>query len=300
MDLRQLEIIRAIADTGSFTGAGERLGVSQSAVSRQVLLLEEELGEPVFLRVGRRVKITPSGEALLQLSHRIFQDLHDTVAGITEARQTLRGTLHIVGGTTVGLFLFPTLVATLREAHPALDVRLTSASDDQCLALIRKGTADLGLLTEPIEDLAFVTQPAFEEAFVLVTGTTHPLARRRRVKPHDLRHESFLVYSPGANVRRIVNELFVREQLEPVIISESDNTEIIKALVKTGAGIAILPYQAVANESRETGLVVSQIHGVELVRRVAWVYPKTGRVPKAVRAALETFEQLRPRWRFAP
>ena len=74
MDLRQLEIIRAIADTGSFTAAGEKLHVSQSAISRQILLLEEELGESVFHRIGRRIRITPAGEALLQLSHRVFQD----------------------------------------------------------------------------------------------------------------------------------------------------------------------------------------------------------------------------------
>ena len=64
MDLRQLEIIRAIADSGSFTAAGEKLHVSQSAISRQVLLLEAELGEPVFHRIGRRIRITPAGEAL--------------------------------------------------------------------------------------------------------------------------------------------------------------------------------------------------------------------------------------------
>ena len=68
MDLRQLEIIRAIAETGSFTAAGNKLHVSQSAISRQILLLEEELKEPVFLRVGRRIRITPAGESLLQLS----------------------------------------------------------------------------------------------------------------------------------------------------------------------------------------------------------------------------------------
>ena len=80
MDLRQLEIIRAIAETGSFTAAGEKLHVSQSAISRQILLLEDELGEPVFHRIGRRIRITPAGESLLQLSHRVFQDLQDTVA----------------------------------------------------------------------------------------------------------------------------------------------------------------------------------------------------------------------------
>ena len=68
MDLRQLEIIRAIAETGSFTAAGNKLHVSQSAISRQILLLEDELKEPVFLRVGRRIRITPAGDSLLQLS----------------------------------------------------------------------------------------------------------------------------------------------------------------------------------------------------------------------------------------
>ena len=86
MDLRQLEIIRAIADSGSFTAAGEKLHVSQSAISRQILLLEDELGEPVFHRIGRRIRITPAGESLLQLSHRVFQDLHDTVATISDTQ----------------------------------------------------------------------------------------------------------------------------------------------------------------------------------------------------------------------
>ena len=67
MDLRQLEILKAIAETGSFTGAGRRLHVSQSAISRQILLLEEELSEPLFLRIGRKVEMTPAGEALVQL-----------------------------------------------------------------------------------------------------------------------------------------------------------------------------------------------------------------------------------------
>ena len=111
MDLRQLEVIRAIAETGSFTAAGHRLHVSQSAISRQVILLEEELGEAVFHRVGRKVRITPAGESLLRLSHRVFQDLQDTVAAISETRESLRGTIRLVGGMTVCLYVFPSLLA---------------------------------------------------------------------------------------------------------------------------------------------------------------------------------------------
>ena len=86
MDLRQLEIIRAIAETGSFTAAGQKLHVSQSAISRQILLLEDELKEPVFLRVGRRIRITAAGEALLQLSHRVFQ-VEGHHCGITDSQE---------------------------------------------------------------------------------------------------------------------------------------------------------------------------------------------------------------------
>ena len=121
MDLRQLEIIRAIADTGSFTAAGEKLHVSQSAISRQILLLEEELGEPVFHRIGRRIRITPAGESLLQLSHRVFQDLQDTVSAISDTQESLRGTMRLVGGMTVCLYVFP--VAARRSAAHASEPR---------------------------------------------------------------------------------------------------------------------------------------------------------------------------------
>src|SRR5438477_9728474 len=78
MDLRQLEILQAIAETGSFTACGRKLHVSQSAISRQILLLEEELGEPLFLRVGRQVRMTPAAESLVQLGQRVFQDVRET------------------------------------------------------------------------------------------------------------------------------------------------------------------------------------------------------------------------------
>src|SRR3954469_19503155 len=101
MDLRQLEILQAIAETGSFTACGRKLHVSQSAISRQIALLEEELGEPLFLRIGRKVRMTPAGEALVQLGQRVSQDVRETVASVTERTRELRGTLRLSGGMTV-------------------------------------------------------------------------------------------------------------------------------------------------------------------------------------------------------
>src|SRR6476469_2220800 len=151
MDLRQLEIIRAIADSGSFTAAGEKLHVSQSAISRQILLLEEELGEAVFHRIGRRIRITPAGESLLQLSNRVFQDLQDTVSAINDQQETLRGALRLVGGMTVCLYVFPALLGEVRRVHPHLDLKITVGSTERSIAMLRSGSGDLGLLTLPLD-----------------------------------------------------------------------------------------------------------------------------------------------------
>src|SRR4026208_446919 len=159
MDLRQLEIIRAIADSGSFTAAGEKLHVSQSAISRQILILEDELGEPVFHRIGRRIRITPAGESLLQLGHRVFRDLQDTVSAISDTREALRGSIGLVGGMTVCLSVFPTLLPAGRPLHPHADMRVTVGSTQRSVEMLRSGSGDLGLLTLPIEASDLVSVP---------------------------------------------------------------------------------------------------------------------------------------------
>src|SRR5262245_60457457 len=208
MDLRQLEIIRAIAETGSFTAAGEKLHVSQSAISRQILLLEDELGEPVFHRIGRRIRITPAGESLLQLSNRVFQDLNETVSAISDKRETLRGTMRLVGGMTVCLYVFPKLLSEMRRTHPHLDLKITVGSAERSIAMLRSGAGDLGMITLPVEANDLVSVPVLQEELLLVTYPSHPLARKRQITPPDLTREPFILFETGSITRRIVDQFF--------------------------------------------------------------------------------------------
>src|ERR1700675_3180115 len=183
MDLRQLEILQAIAETGSFTASGRKLHVSQSAISRQIAILEDELGEPLFLRVGRQVRMTPAAESLVQLGQRVFQDVRDTVGAITDRTRTMKGTLRLAGGMTVCLYVFPPLLKHLKRVHPRLDVRLTVATATRSVEEIRAGRVDAGLLTLPVEESDLVTVPVLREELLLVTTPNHRLARRRRLAP---------------------------------------------------------------------------------------------------------------------
>jgi len=300
VDLRQLEIIRAIAETGSFTAAGHKLHVSQSAISRQILLLEDELKEPVFLRVGRRIRITPAGEALLQLSHRVFQDLKDTTAGITDSQESLRGTVRLLGGMTVCLYVYPALLTELKRQHPEIELKLMSGSSEQCLARLRSGAGDLALLTLPVEQPDLVTVPVLQEELLVVTAAKHPLSRKKKVLPQDLVRQPFVLFEPGSNTRRSIDEFFVSARIEPQIVMETENVEIIKALVRNGLGITVIPYQAVARDVTAGQLHCARIEGRSLVRETGWIYPKMSRTPRAVQEVIKAFERVRPKLKLAP
>ena len=294
MDLRQLEIIRAIAETGSFTAAGEKLHVSQSAISRQILILEEELGEPVFHRIGRRIKITPAGESLLQLSHRVFRDLQDTVSAISDTRESLRGSIGLVGGMTVCLYVFPALLAEVRRIHHSLEMRVTVGSTQRSVEMLRSGAGDLGLLTLPIEASDLVSVPLLQEELLLATYPSHPLATRKQIVPADLEKEPFVLFETGSITRQIVEDFFGREGIAPPVIMETENVEIIKAMVRSGLGISIIPWQAAAADVSTRQLFCSRIAGVSLVRETGWLYPKVGRLPRAVTEMMRVFETMRP------
>ena len=295
MDLRQLEIIRAIADTGSFTAAGEKLHVSQSAISRQILLLEEELGEPVFHRIGRRIRITPAGESLLQLSHRVFRDLQETVSTISDKRESLSGTMRLVGGMTVCLYVFPALLAEVRRVHPHLDMKVTVGSAERSIAMLRSGAGDLGMITLPVEATDLVSVPVLEEELLLITYPAHPLAKKKSITPADLDKQDFVLFETGSITRRLVESFFAREGVEAEIIMETENVEIIKAMVRNGLGISIIPSQAAASDIRTGQLFCSRITGHSLVRQTGWLYPKMSRLPRTVSEVIRIFETLRPK-----
>ena len=281
VDLRQLEILRAVADTGSFTAAGHRLHLSQSAVSRQILLLEEELDEELFLRVSGKIRITPAGTTLLDLSRRVFDDINEAKASISERRQTLGGTLRLVGGMTVCLYVFPTLIKEFRRVHPGVEVKLSPGATPRLVRQLRTGGADLGLLTLPADDPSLVSEPVIREELLVITAPQHPLARKRVVTPQDLTRQPFILFEAGSNSRRTIEEFFAKEQVSPKVVTETENVEIIKALVRIRMGISIVPYQAVAREVGAGQLHCARIAGQKLLRDTGWVYLRSSRLPRA-------------------
>jgi len=294
MDLRQLEIVQAIAETGSFTGAGARLHVSQSAISRQILLLEDEFHERLFVRLGRRVQITAAGEALLQLANRVFTDIRDTSGSITDRQKVLSGPLRLVGGMTVCLYVFPQLIKEFRAQHPLVDIKIAVGGTWRLQRRVKSRQADLALLTLPVEDPALTSVPVLREELMLLMPANHPLSEKTPVPVEALVGQPFIMFEVGSNTRRTVDEFFTREQIRPRVVAETENVEIIKSMVASGLGVSLVPILTVERETQGGSLKVARIRGQQLVRETGWVYRADERPSRVVQEMMAIFNRIAP------
>jgi DNA-binding transcriptional LysR family regulator len=135
------------------------------------------------------------------------------------------------------------------------------------------------------------------EELLLVTAPTHPLARRRNVLPRDLAGLPFILFELGSATRRVIDQFFASEKIEPTVVMDTENVEIIKAMVKTGLGIGIVPYQAIAREVKAGQLFCARIEGYELVRHTGWVYARANRVPRMIDELLAAFQAIQGKLR---
>lgn len=300
MDLRQLEMFRAIVDTGSFTKAGQKLYVSQSAISRQIKLLEEELGDQVFKRIHKKIYLTPTGEVLLKHSRRIFAGLSEMTSEISELTHLRRGTLRLAGGMSVCTYLFPSLLKEHQRRYPNIELTIATGTNKEVLRLLRANQVDVALLSLPFNDKDLEIGPMLTEELVLVMERDHPLASRNKVTFKDLTPYLFIHFERGANTRKLLDHIFEEESVSFRNSMELQNVEITKPLVEIGLGISIIPYPAVAKDIEKQSLHCRRIDGRKIYRELGWVFLKSDYTSRALKQLLTLFEEMKTQFTSDP
>ena len=158
----------------------------------------------------------------------------------------------------------------------------------------------MALLTLPVEGADLIQKPVMREELLLVTHPAHPVARQRRIKPSELEDQPLVLFERGSSTRRVIDDMLIRAQVRPRIVMETENVEILKALVAIGMGMTVIPYQAVAREVRAGQLKCARLDGVSIVRETGWVYIRGARVPRLVQQMFEALERTLPRLKLAP
>jgi DNA-binding transcriptional LysR family regulator len=291
MDLHQLRVFHAAVKSGGFTRAGDELHLSQSTVSQHIKLMEEELGGPLFLRVGKRVLVTEAGSVLLQHTERILRDIKNAEMAIREINSLRRGTVRLGVGPTTLIYRLPHVLRDYKRRFPDIDLIVLAGSTEFLLEALRAHHLDLAIVMKTAPQPGLTTTPLGSEELVLVLNREHPLARQRTIDLSDLAGLRFILYEKNTAMQDLIDHFFESLGITPRIDMEVENNEAIKSLVRVGLGASILPLCAVAKEPPESPLRILRVKGKPLMRELRLASAGAEILPNAIRelsSALKT------------
>lgn len=250
MELRQLQYFVKVARKEHFTKAAEELHVAQSAVSRQIHQLEDELGISLFVQVGRNVQLTHAGRLFLNRIETILTDLEKSVLEIRELLDPELGEIRLGFPHSLGVNLVPSVVAQFRKEHPNVKFKFKQGKFNSLMNDVINNEVDLALISPFPERHDQVTGELLitEELFAILPPN-HILSEYQTLRLEQLREETFVVFSEGYSLRPIVMDACLKAGFKPIIGFEGEETDTIRGLVAAGMGVSLLPEMALV----ETG-----------------------------------------------
>lgn len=239
LEIRHLLLVRAVAEEGSLTRAGSRLNLTQSALSHQLLDLEERLGTPLFHRVSKRMVLTRAGESVLQSAHRVLQDLEHAEEEVRLFAAEKRGLLRLTTECYTCYHWLPSLLSRFEKKHPGVDVRIDVNATRQPLDALVAGTIDVALISSEIADKRFRITPLFDDELMAIVAPDHPLADREYVTAKDFANETLFVYLTLEETT-LYQRVLRPAGVEPKRWMQVPITEAAIELVRGGMGVAVL------------------------------------------------------------
>lgn len=297
MDLRRLEIFCTAASVHSFTLAGERLHLTQSAVSQQIRLLEEEIGEVLFARGHRRVRLTYRGEQFLAAAHELLAAWARFRNTANLDKGQLKGRLVVGTSAAAAAYVWGALYRDFGLAHPQVEMGLrTMIATDASLAEIQSGELDFAFVPLPVTLRGTETIVLGVQEALLCAIAGHPLTRRRLVTRAELSSQRFVLYEKSMSMRWLADQFFDATELRPQVAMESNDTHLIKAMISYGYGIGFLPDWSIENEIEERRIVTLRIPGPRLRQKMGLIFrPKSlSNVGKAFVAFCQSHAHLLP------
>lgn len=294
MDLRQIRSLAMLADVGGLTAAAQRLHVSPAAVHKQLRLLQSELGVQLYEHVGRKLVLTPVAEALLPQLRALLAQYDSVFDAVEEWKGLKRGAVRIGAGPTISTYVLPVLMKRFRRVHPNVELTVETGNTGILLSGLREGSLDLSLivLADVIEASEFKIHASWPFELVLVSHTRQP---HRRHSLKDLGRSPFILFQKGSRMEQPIEQYFAANGFAPRVVMRFDNAEAIKAMIRSGLGISVLPVWAVDSDIRQRRLHCIKLSDGPIVSRLALVSRNVGYMPEAAKAFAEAAQNIE--WR---
>lgn len=254
LEVRHLSLVNEIASTGSVTRAAERLHLTQSALSHQLRDIESRLGIQLFLRLGKRMVLTPPGERVLGAAKRVLDEIGRAEEDLKLMSQDGKGVLRLCTQCNTGYHWLPPLLQSFHRKYPGVDVQIIVTATERPIEALLDGQIDLAVVTSEVTDRRLQLVPLFEDELVAVVAPTHPFAKRAFIEPTDFTEEHLIIYTADRHDSYTFMRILGPAGVEPERVSQVPLTEAILELVKAGLGVSVMARWAI-EPALETGAV---------------------------------------------
>lgn len=247
LETRHLKLIVAVSEEKSVTRAGERLHLTQSALSHQLRDLEERLETPLFHRVSRRMLLTQAGERLLLSAHQVLGELKRAEDDIAQMVAGDQGSLRISTECYTCYHWLPDMMREFNRTFPKVEVKILLEATHHPIPALLDGRLDFAIVSDVVRDKRLTYRPLFRDEVVVIMAPGHPLAARPFIAPKDFAGETLFAYTP-ASESTLYNKILTPAGVKPAHHSEVQLTEAMIEMVKAGLGISALARWAISKQ----------------------------------------------------
>lgn len=254
MLLGQIEGFLEVARRGNVSRAAEAMFVTQPTLTARIHSLERELGEPLFARTRRGMRLTDAGRAFLPYAERAIRAVRDGRQALADARSASAGRLVLGAAPAVSTYVLPAFLQRFAGAYPRVEVAVRTGHSEDVLQMLLREEVQLGLV-RALRHPDIESIPLYEDPLILVVPPGHPFAKRGHVAIADVALERLIFFDRTSSYYELTQSFFLSLGVTPQEVMELDNIESTKKMVERKLGIALLPRSAVAGELTAKSLV---------------------------------------------
>lgn len=267
LNLEQLRTFIDVVNLGSFSAAAVKANLSQPAISLQVRQLEKKLGVTLIERVGRKARPTAAGTQLLDYAKHIDAAVAVALEGMAQYASGALSRVRLGTGATSAIYLLPPVIKGLRQQFPNLEIVVSTGNAGDVARAVEDGTIDIGFVTLPVSGRMLDISPVLDDEFVVISASA-AAAWPSKITAAELERRPVILFEPGGNARRIVDDWFARSDISLKPAMALGSVEAIKELVAADIGCGVIPRMAVQAELKKRRLVVRSL-SPKLYRKLA-------------------------------
>ncbi|MBT17542.1 MAG: hypothetical protein CL889_00995 [Dehalococcoidia bacterium] len=295
MEFGQIEAFSAVVRNSSFSKAAIELGITQPSLSARIIALEKELGDPMFHRLGRGVRLTDEGRTLLPYIERAMDSLRNAREALEANKNASSGQLVIGAARAVSAYVLPGILQAFRERHPGVDVAIKTGRSSQLLDLVLSEEIQVGI-TRAFTHPEISTTHLYNEQVVLVTNPNHRFARAGVASIYEVGRDRLIVYDKESTYFQLIDRVCREAGIVPNILMDLDSIEATKRMIERGLGISFLPHNALRRElALGTLSQVEILEGHQVQLPTAVMVKRAARYGSIVTAFLELLQDIYPR-----